>query len=91
MRRTEDTILQMGVVCRTAQKRAPITAHGSSGCYIDLKIGGTIFSAAWICFNDFGFLPWVPEVPKASDLSPIPPACLLAAIRRAPVNYRDGQ
>jgi hypothetical protein len=38
----------------------PITARRSSGCYIDLKIGGTIFSAAWICFNDFGFLSWVP-------------------------------
>jgi hypothetical protein len=88
---TEDTILQREVVSRTAQKRAPMTAHGSSGCYIDLKIGGTIFSAAWICFNDFGFLSWVPEVPKASDLSPIPPACLLAAIRRVPVNYRAGQ
>jgi hypothetical protein len=57
---TEDTILQREVVSRTAQKRAPITAHGSSGCYIDLKIGGTIFSTAWICFNDFGFLSWVP-------------------------------
>jgi antitoxin VapB len=33
MRRTEDTILQREVVSRTAQKRAPITAHGSSGCY----------------------------------------------------------
>jgi hypothetical protein len=32
----------------------------STRCYIDLKIGGTIFSAAWICFNDFGFLSWVP-------------------------------
>jgi hypothetical protein len=57
---TEDTILQRVVVRRTAQKRAPITAHGSSGCYIDLKIGGTIFSVALICFNDFGFLSWVP-------------------------------
>jgi hypothetical protein len=64
MRRTEDTIRQREVVSRTAQKRAPITAHGSSGCYIDLKIGGTIFSAAWICFIDFGFLPWVPEAAK---------------------------
>jgi hypothetical protein len=34
MRRTEDTILQREVVSRTAQKRAPITAHGSSGCYL---------------------------------------------------------
>jgi hypothetical protein len=67
------------------------TARRSSGCYIDLKIGGTIFSAAWICFNDFGFLPWVPKVPKASDLSLIPPVCLLAAIRRVPGNYRAGQ
>jgi hypothetical protein len=91
MRLTEDTIRQREVVSRTAQKRAPITAHGSSGCYIDLKFGGTIFSAALICFNDFGFLSWVPEVPKAADLSPIPPACLLAAIRRVPVNYRAGQ
>jgi hypothetical protein len=73
-------------------KRMPIDGVAAQArCYIDLKIGGTIFSAAWICFNDFGFLPWVPEAPKASDLSPIPPACLLAAIRRAPVNYRDGQ
>jgi hypothetical protein len=77
--------------CRFAQHFSrQYTAHSSSGCYIDLKIGGTIFSAAWICFNDFGFLSWVPEVPKASDLSPIPPACLLAAIRRVPVNYRAG-
>jgi hypothetical protein len=91
MRLTEDTIRQREVVSRTAQKRAPITAHGSSGCYIDLKIGGTIFSAALICFNDFGFLSWVPEVPKAADLSSFPPACLLAAIRRVPVNYRAGQ
>jgi hypothetical protein len=60
MGRTEDTILKRIATGRTAQKRAPITAHGSSGCYIDLKIGGTIFSAAWICFNDFGFLSWVP-------------------------------
>jgi hypothetical protein len=91
MRRTEDTILERVVVSRTAQKRAPITAHGSSGCYIDLKFGGTIFSAALICFNDFGFLSWVPEAPKASDQSPIPPACLLAAIRDVTVNYRAGQ
>jgi hypothetical protein len=35
---TEDTILQRVVVRRTAQKRAPITAHGSSGCYMDLKV-----------------------------------------------------
>jgi hypothetical protein len=35
MRRTEDTIRQREVVSRTAQKRAPITAHGSSGCYTD--------------------------------------------------------
>jgi hypothetical protein len=34
MRLTEDTILQREVVSRTAQKRAPITAHGSSGCYV---------------------------------------------------------
>jgi hypothetical protein len=33
---TEDTILQRVVVRRTAQKRAPITAHGSSGCYADV-------------------------------------------------------
>jgi hypothetical protein len=59
--------------------------------YIDLKIEGTKVSVALICFNDFGFLPWVPEVPKASDQSPIPPACLLAAIRRVPVNYRAVQ
>jgi hypothetical protein len=32
---TEDTILQREVVSRTAQKRAPITAHGSSGCSTD--------------------------------------------------------
>jgi hypothetical protein len=56
-----------------------------------LKIRGTIFSAAWICFNDFGFLSWVPGVPKAADLSSFPPACLLAAIGRVPVNYRAGQ
>jgi hypothetical protein len=37
MRRTEDTILERVVVSRTAQKRAPITAHGSSGCYVDAK------------------------------------------------------
>jgi hypothetical protein len=74
-----------------SQERAPITAHGSSGCYIDLKFGGTKVSVALICFKDFGFLPWVPEVPKASDQSPIPPACLLAAIRRVPINYRAGQ
>jgi hypothetical protein len=91
MRLTEDTIRQREVVSRTAQKRAPITAHGSSGCYIDLKFGGTIFSAALICFNDLGFLSWVPEVPKAADLSSFPPACLLAAIRRVPVNYQAGQ
>jgi hypothetical protein len=59
---TEDTILQRVVVSRTAQKRAPMTARGSSRCYIDLKIGGTIFSTALICFNYFGFLSWVPEV-----------------------------
>jgi hypothetical protein len=41
-----------------------------------LKIGGSIFSAALICFNDFGFLSWVPEAPKASDQSSLPPACL---------------
>jgi hypothetical protein len=35
MRLTEDTILQREVVSRTAQKRAPITAHGSSGCYME--------------------------------------------------------
>jgi hypothetical protein len=46
--------------------RANVRLTGSSGCYIDLKIGGTIFSAAWICFNNFGFLSWVPEVPKAA-------------------------
>jgi hypothetical protein len=34
---TEDTILQRVVVRRTAQKRAPITAHGSSGCYFVAK------------------------------------------------------
>jgi hypothetical protein len=39
---------------------ANLTARRSSGCYTDLKIRGTIFSAAWICFNDFGFLSWVP-------------------------------
>jgi hypothetical protein len=61
MRRTEDTILQMGLRKAEQRKNArQCTAHGSSGCYIDLKIGGTIFSAAWICFNDFGFLSWVP-------------------------------
>jgi hypothetical protein len=63
----------------------------SIGRYIDLKFGGTIFSAALICFNDLGFLSWVPEVPKAADLSSFPPACLLAAIRRVPVNYQAGQ
>jgi hypothetical protein len=43
------------------------------------------------CRITLGFLSWVPEVPKAADQSPIPPACLLAAIRRVPVNYRAGQ
>jgi hypothetical protein len=56
-----------------------------------LKIEGTKVSVALICFKDFGFLPWVPEVPKVSDQSPIPPACLLPAIRCVPINYRDGQ
>jgi hypothetical protein len=78
--------------CRCARHFSrQLTARRSSGCYIDLKFGGTIFSAALICFNDLGFLSWVPEVPKAADLSSFPPACLLAAIRRVPVNYQAGQ
>jgi hypothetical protein len=35
MGRTEDTILKRIATGGTAQKRAPITAHGSSGCYMD--------------------------------------------------------
>jgi hypothetical protein len=85
-------VLVESYITRPSRQTPKCANYGSplKRCYIDLKIGGTIFSAAWICFNDFGFLPWVPEVPKASDLSPIPPACLLAAIRRVPVNYRAG-
>jgi hypothetical protein len=44
MRRTEDTIRQREVVSRTVQKRAPITAHGSSGCYVGKKILGSTIS-----------------------------------------------
>jgi 2'-5' RNA ligase len=52
MRRTEDTIRQREVVSRTAQKRAPITAHGSSGCYVDKKILGSTISLNRILDNN---------------------------------------
>jgi hypothetical protein len=68
---TEDTILQRVVVRRTAQKRAPITAHGSSGCYTDIKLDWRAFmkiittSIVFICsvqfLNAFDFSNLLPD------------------------------